>query len=74
MTICRSHAHALLELIETVPVAFHHSHSKINGLETPEKVLLYAFVHFFFVDMSMVLRSRHMGKPNLNNACILKLL
>ena len=44
-----------------------HSHFKITGLETHGKVL-YVFVHVFFVDMCTLLHSRHMGKPNLNNA------
>ena len=45
----------------------HHSHSQHNGIETHEKVLFYVFVHVFFVGMFTVLRSRHIGEPNLNN-------
>ena len=47
-----------------------HSHSKNTGLETHDKVLLYVFLHVFFVGMCTVLRSGHMGKPNLNNTCL----
>ena len=46
-----------------------HSHSENTGLETHEKVLLYVFHHVFLVGMCTLDRSRHMGKPNLNNAC-----
>ena len=50
-------------------VMFRHSHCKNTGLETHEKVLLYVFHHVFFVSMYTLIRSRHIGKPNLNNAC-----
>ena len=40
---------------------FYHSHTKNSGVETHEKVLLYVFVHVFFVGM---------GKQNLNNVCL----
>ena len=57
-----------LEFSESVKSG--HNHSKNTGLETHEKVFLYVFVHVFFVGMCTVLRSRHMGKPNLNNASL----
>ena len=47
-----------------------HSHSKNAGLETREKVLLYVFHHVFIVGMCTLVRLSHMGKPNLNNACL----
>ena len=47
-----------------------HSDSKKTGLESYEKVLLYVFHHVFFIGMCTVLRSKHMGKPNLDNACL----
>ena len=48
----------------------HHSHSKNIGLETHGIILLYIFVLVSFVSMCTVLCSRHMGKPNLNKACL----
>ena len=46
------------------------SHSKNTGLETHENALLYVFHHVFFVSVCTFVRSRHMGKPNPNNACL----
>ena len=43
---------------------------KNTGLETLEKVLFYVSHHVFFVGMCTLVCSRHMGKPNLNNACL----
>ena len=51
-------------------VLYKHSHSMKNGLETHEKGIVVCFYDVFFVGMCTLVRSRHMGKPNLNNACL----
>ena len=57
-------------LIKVVVRACYHSHSVKNGLETHEKGIVVCFYDVFFVGMCTLVRSRHMGKPNLNNACL----
>ena len=47
-----------------------HSPSMKNGLETHEKDIVVCFYDVFFVGMCTLVCSRHMGKPNLNNACL----
>ena len=44
--------------------------SQVGEWSYPRKLPLYAFHHVFFVCMCTLVRSRHMGKPNLINACL----
>ena len=45
--------------MQQIAVNFDCSHSRNTGLKTHGKVLLYVFVHVFFVSMCMVLGSKH---------------
>ena len=66
---CNRHNHMEIRLYSP-PDHLNHSHSVKNGLETHEKGIVVCFYDVFFVGMCTLVRSRHMGKPNLNNACL----